>query len=99
MTKEIRLPVFVRRSIPKHLFTTEEVALRCRVHVSYVEKLYRLGIISCHPNYERYFAPQVTIRVQKVLRLRNDLGVNEQGAAVILDLLERIDDLERKLGL
>jgi hypothetical protein len=30
------------------------------------------------------------------MRLRNDLGINLQGVAVVLDLVERLRDLERE---
>jgi hypothetical protein len=43
------------------------------------------------------FPPEVTLRVSRVLRLERDLGVNFEGAAVILDLLDRIDQLEHEL--
>lgn len=36
-------------------------------------------------------------RVKRMLRLRSRLGVNLTGAAVILDLLDRIDDLEAEI--
>jgi MerR family transcriptional regulator/heat shock protein HspR len=38
------------------------------------------------------------LRVAKVVRLQRDLGVNQEGAAVILELLDRIDALERQLA-
>ena len=97
MTRENKLPVLVHRSRAKNLFTAEEVALRCGVQVTYVERLYRLGIVSRHPDHEMYFLPDVTITIRKIMRLRSDLGVNEEGAAVIINLLERIEALERKL--
>jgi hypothetical protein len=97
MTSKNKLPVLVRQSQPKNLFTAEEVALRCGVEVTYVDRLYRLGIVSRHPDYEMYFLPDVTITIRKIIRLRADLGVNEEGAAVIIDLLDRIETLEREL--
>ena len=36
-------------------------------------------------------------RIRKALRLRRSLGVNLTGAAVILELLEKIEDLEDEL--
>lgn len=36
-------------------------------------------------------------RVKRMLRLRSRLGVNLTGAAVILDLLDRIDELEAEI--
>ncbi len=36
-------------------------------------------------------------RIQKILRLRKNLGVNLCGAAIILDLLDRIEGLQDEL--
>jgi hypothetical protein len=76
------------------LLTAEELARRCGVPESFVARLVRHGILE--PEAGRYRA-EVTLRVQRVVRLRRDLGVNVPGAAVILDLLRRIEDLERRL--
>jgi hypothetical protein len=97
MKSNSNLPVLVTGSRPKNVFTAEEVAVRCGVEVTYVERLFRLGIVSRHPDHDMYFLPDVTISVRKIIRLRTDLGVNEEGAAVIIDLLDRIDALEREL--
>lgn len=75
----------------------EEIAQRCDVHIGFVEKLYRMGIIDPHPQFARLFPQKVTIRVRKVVRLQEDLGVNSEGAAVILDLLGKIDELTAKV--
>lgn len=42
------------------------------------------------------FTPAAAIRVRRMMRLRADLGVSYVGAAIIVDLLERIDRLERR---
>jgi hypothetical protein len=97
MTSDKKLPALVRRPRPQNLFTAEEVALRCGVQVAYIERLYRLGIVSRHPDHEMYFPPDVTVTIRKIVRLRADLGVNEEGAAVIMDLLDRIEALEQEL--
>jgi chaperone modulatory protein CbpM len=36
-------------------------------------------------------------RVRTVVRLQRDLGVNLPGAALALELLERIEELQRRL--
>lgn len=77
--------------------TLSEVAVRCGVEVEYVERLVALGVIEERPESSTGFPPEVTLRVARVLRLERDLGVNFEGAAVILDLLERIDQLEHEL--
>lgn len=79
------------------LYTIEQVAIRCGVETTYVERLVEVGVIDPIPDEPARFPPEVTLRVQKARRLEQDLGVNSEGAAVILDLLDYIDLLERRL--
>ena len=97
MTRDLKPGVLVRRSPPAGLITYEEVAGRCGVHVSFVYRLVRLGVVDPDPDYPQYVQPDVTIRIQKLVRLQTDLGVNLEGAAIIVDLLDRIDQLEAEL--
>lgn len=79
------------------LFSVHEVAVRCGVEVTFVDRLVELGVISTEPGGARAFAREVTLRVGKLARLQRDLGVNPEGAAVIIDLLDRIEALEERL--
>lgn len=79
------------------VFSIEEVAIRSGVDVAFVEQLVALGMIEAGPG-SRHFACEVTLKVGRVARLQRDLGVNLEGAAIILDLLDRIEALERELG-
>jgi MerR family transcriptional regulator/heat shock protein HspR len=54
-----------------------------------------LGVIEASG---RGFACEVTLRVRRFVRLQRDLGVNVEGAAVIVDLLDRIEALEHDLA-
>jgi chaperone modulatory protein CbpM len=77
-------------------FSVEEIAIRCEVEVRFVEQLVRAGLL---PECDTLRGPpETTLRVRRIVRLQRDLGVNLEGVAVILDLLERIDDLERELA-
>jgi chaperone modulatory protein CbpM len=87
-----------------HVFTVHELATRCGVELTFVEQLVEHGIIESHagdsarfPAEVRLFPGEVTLRVQRCLRLQRDLGVNLEGAAVILQLLDQIEALEHEL--
>jgi chaperone modulatory protein CbpM len=86
------------------VYDLDELAARCGVDVSFIQQLVELGVIDTHPDSPTPFAHQlrftcdVTLRVGKVVRLQQDLGVNQEGAAVILELLDQIDALERQLA-
>jgi len=44
------------------------------------------------------FTAATAVRLRRMLRLRRDLHVNFHGAAIIMDLVERLDGLERELA-
>jgi hypothetical protein len=77
------------------VLTREEVAGRCGVDEAFIQQLVGLGVIE--PS-GRGFACEVTLRVRRFVRLQRDLGVNFEGAAVIIDLLDRIEALEHDLA-
>ena len=76
----------------------EEVAARCGLHPVLVKRLVVLGIIDPLDREATRFAPEMTLRLRRALRLRHDLGVGYNGAALVLELLDRIETLERRLA-
>jgi hypothetical protein len=74
-----------------------DVATQCGLHPELVERFVALGIIEPVDDQDDHFTPDATLRIQRLLRLRRDLGINYNAAALILELLERIDDLEARL--
>ena len=78
-----------------------EAAFRCGVHPGLIDRFVRLGL--CEPagwdedRREWVFDPGIVPLVRKILRLREELGVNYQGVGVILELLSRIERLEGRL--
>lgn len=82
---------------PSNVFTVQELAIRWGVDTAFVEQLAELGVIEAHPEGGRVFSCEVTLRVGRFVRLQRDLGVNVEGAAVIIELLDRIEALEHEL--
>jgi hypothetical protein len=74
-----------------------EIALRCGVEPTFVLHLVEVGIIEAHSGDPSQFSSEITLRVHRVLRLQRDLGVNLEGAAVIIQLLDQIEALEHEL--
>lgn len=87
----------MKNSETNTLLTLEEVASRCGVEYSFVRILVEHGVIHVEGQGPPRVSQEVTLRINKVVRLQRDLGVNVPGASVILDLLERIDELERQV--
>jgi MerR family transcriptional regulator/heat shock protein HspR len=59
--------------------------------------LVHLGLIELDVPGTREFTADTAARLRRMLRLRRDLRVNLTGAAIIVDLLERVERLEAKL--
>jgi hypothetical protein len=79
------------------LLSLDDVAAHCGLHPELVERFVALGIIDPVEGYAERFAPEVTLRIQRLLRLRRDLGINYNAAGLVLQLLERIEELESRL--
>jgi chaperone modulatory protein CbpM len=79
------------------LFSVQDVAIRCGVDVAFVEQLVALGVITVLPAAGGSFECEVTLRVGKFVRLQRDLGVNPEGAALVIELLDRIEALEQRI--
>lgn len=79
--------------------TIVQLCRRCSVESELVERLVAEGIIE--PTRQEgemlYFPQSCTRRTRVVMRLRSDLGVNMAGAALALELLERIEKLQSQL--
>ena len=79
--------------------TCEVVAERIGARRSLVVRLARAGLIETleSESSEPLLPSHVVVKLRRMQRLRRDLGVNFNGAAVILDLVKRIEMLTREL--
>lgn len=80
-------------------FTLTELCRSCGVEAELIESLVEHGIIEPTARQGRQwcFSGSSLRRTRITLNLQNDLGVNLAGAALALDLLERIDELKARL--
>jgi chaperone modulatory protein CbpM len=78
-----------------------QLCRRCATEAEIVHRLIEEGIIepSRSEGETLYFSARVMRRTRIVVRLRSDLGVNLAGAALALELLDQIDELERNIAL
>jgi chaperone modulatory protein CbpM len=87
---------------PVHTLTVQELAARCGVALDFVEQLLEVGILEASiqdsgGGDRLRFAGELTLRVHRCLRLQRDLGLNLEGVALVLELLDRIEQLEHEL--
>jgi len=80
--------------------TCEVVAETVGARRSLVVRLAQQGLIETVQSEtdEPLIPRRVVVRLRRMQRLRRDLGVNFAGAAVILDLVGRIEQLNRELA-
>ncbi len=78
-----------------------EIADRCNIHPHLVDRLVQLGLVDPagrdESGREWIFQQDAVALVQKIVRLRNELGINYTGIGVVLELLSRIEQLEARI--
>jgi DNA-binding transcriptional MerR regulator len=87
------------RSGSENLVTTGELARLARLHPEMVDTLVDWGLIDPVKWEPRLLFPETAVpRIWRIMRLRQDLGINWSGIGVVLDLLDKIEDLEREIS-
>ena len=77
----------------------EQLAAAVGISPAKLARLIQLGLVEPSEAGPEEFAAAVALRVKRMLRLHDDLGVDLVGASIITDLLERLDSMERELRL
>ncbi|AFP31812.1 chaperone modulator CbpM [Marinobacter sp. BSs20148] len=84
------------------LFTLHEVCERGECHAEFVIKLVNYGILSPieehHFPLDWQFDVMALTRLQRALRLQQDLKLNLPGLAVSLDLLDEVQQMRREVS-
>jgi DNA-binding transcriptional MerR regulator len=80
--------------------TLDALAAAAGLHPVLVERFVTYGLlepVNADEQVARFNAPALR-RVLTICRLRDDLGINLAGIGVVLDLLDRIEELRRELA-
>jgi chaperone modulatory protein CbpM len=79
------------------LFTLREMCRICGVHAEFLLALVDEGVIAPRPTEPQrwQFDGVAVVRVQRAVRLQQDLGVNLPGIALALELLDELEALRR----
>ena len=82
-------------------FTLDELSTACSVRTEYIFELIEEGIVEPMDQQREphgwTFTGRSLLRARKAYRLQQDLGVNLAGAALVLELLEEIEQLRERL--
>ena len=81
------------------LLSVEELARAAGVQAGTVEVFvrYRLIEASTNPGSDQLFPTSVVDRLRRIVHLRQELGVNLAGVAVILEMAEHMEALQKEL--
>lgn len=78
--------------------TINELSRMCECHLSVAKRLYAIGLIEpLSPGGPLLFDRSAVVRVRKALRLKRDLSLNFDAVGLVMELLDRINDLERRI--
>ena len=83
------------------VLSLQEITYTCNVRPEIIIEIIDEGIVSVHKNEtnEWQFDGEALKRIRMVLRLQHDLGVNLAGAALALELLDKINYLHQQLAI
>jgi DNA-binding transcriptional MerR regulator len=81
------------------LLSVEDLASAAGVQTGIVESFVRYHLIepSSHLGAGQLFSTSTVARLQRIVQLRHELGVNLAGVAVILQMTEHMEALQREL--
>src|SRR5436309_4747925 len=81
---------------PQTFLTREDLAAAVGITTAGLARLERLGLVEPAAPGGDEFSAAIVARLRRVLRLHADLGVNLVGAAIMVELLERLESLARR---
>lgn len=83
---------------PEVEITLEALAAGAGLQPGFVEQLLEAGLITAVDSGSRsqLFHVATVSRVRKIVRLRRTIGINLAGVSVVLDLVDKIEALQRE---
>ena len=82
-------------------FTLDELSHACSVQTEFIIELIEEGIVEPlqlqREQQHWTFTGKSLLRARKARRLQQDLGINLAGAALVLDMMEEIEQLRERL--
>lgn len=94
-----KLPLTCEILDERRRFSLDDLCGLCRVDSAFVFDLIAEGVLHPEGDDPRFwqFSGTSVKRVQTAIRLKRDLDINLPGVALILDLLEELEELRRQI--
>lgn len=94
----LSVPLVVATPRAEVYLSGEELAAAAGISLTRLARLVRLGLVEPATAGTSRFTAETVGRLRRMLRLHRDLDVDLIGAAIIVDLLERLERLEAELA-
>jgi chaperone modulatory protein CbpM len=91
-------PIVLAPRLAEVFLSRAELARAAGISRSRLVRLVRLGIVEPAAPGTREFTAATAARLRRMMRIHVDLEVTLDGAAIIVDLLERLERLEMELA-
>jgi len=92
----------VRALVPLHQGTSfldlGELAGYCSLHPDTIRTLVRLGLVEPWTDRPLLFTRESVLRIRRLHRIRRQFGGTYQAAGLILELSDRVAELEQRLA-
>lgn len=80
--------------IPTYLISTQTICSHYNIEVSFVDALNDIGLVQIEIIEDNQFIHQDQItNLEKIIRLHDELNLNLEGIDVVLNLLEKVNEL------
>ncbi len=91
----VRMPGVVEET---DTVTLTELAELCECHVELIRRMVRFGLVDPITGWpeDPLFGGSAVLRLRRALRLKRDLRLNVDALALVMELLDRIDELEKR---
>ncbi|MFL5666223.1 MAG: chaperone modulator CbpM [Ktedonobacteraceae bacterium] len=98
MDEQRTVRIFIRQNQATKYYSAQEIANACHLDAQMVQQMYADGLLEGIEvvGEERRYSEEDVVLLRRLYRLQHDLGVNQEGAEIIVRLLKRLELLQRE---
>ena len=98
MDEQRTVRIFIHQSQATKYYSAQEIADVSHLNIQIIQQLCADGLLEGVEvaGEERRYSEEDVALVRRLYRLQRDLGINQEGAEIIVRLLKRLELLERE---